>query len=232
MERMRINKYLSGAGYCSRRKADTLIEKGIVYINGYRAELGSVVDPGDEVRVNDDFVSIEGKQDIYLAFHKPEGVIVTADKEADNTVYDYLNGDERVIYIGRLDVNSCGLLLFTNNGDVANKLLRSEEEHEKEYVVRLNKPYTRRFLESMRDGVVIEGRITKPARIRKMNTKMFKLIITEGRNRQIRKMCEALGYEVTFLKRTRFGNVKLGDLGPGNSRMLTKTERRELLASL
>jgi 23S rRNA pseudouridine2604 synthase len=232
MEPMRINKFLSASGFCSRRKADKLIESGIVFINGHKAQLGSTVNEGDEVRAGQNLVTIEGKQDVYIAFNKPEGVIVTADKNADNTVYDYMDDAERVMYIGRLDVNSCGLLLFTNNGDVSNKLLRSEENHEKEYVVRLNRPYTRRFLESMRDGVVIDGRKTKQARVRKMNTKMFKIILTEGRNRQIRKMCEALGYDVTFLKRIRFANVKLGDLGPGNSRVLTKTERRELLAGL
>lgn len=229
MESMRINKFIAKSGFCSRRKADRLIEEGKVLINGTPAQLGDTVTEQDHVKIGSHVVTIEGKQDVFYAFNKPIGVISTLDPEAKDSLLDYLDMDERVFYIGRLDVASSGLMILTNNGDVANALTRSENEHEKEYVVSVNKPYTRAFIDAMRGGVEIDGALTKPAQLSKMGVKRFKLVITEGRNRQIRKMCEALGYEVTQLRRVRVGNVRLGTLGEGNMRQLTKKERRGLL---
>jgi 23S rRNA pseudouridine2604 synthase len=226
---MRINKYIAESGFCSRRKADEFIQAGKVIINGKKANLGDDVDASDKITINGTPITTEGKQDIYIAFNKPIGVISTLDEEADNSVLDYIDLNERVFYIGRLDVASHGLMLLTNNGDVADKIARSKNDHEKEYVVRINKPMTRSFIDAMRNGIEIEGQLTKPAKAKKLKDTVFQLIITEGRNRQIRKMCEALGYQVKDLRRTRVMNVRLRDLGAGNWRYLSKKERRELL---
>lgn len=229
---MRINKYIAESGYCSRRKADRLIEEGWVKINGKTAELGDNVAEGDKVSIDGEPISLEGKEDIFIAFNKPVGAISTADPEADNTVFDYIDLDERLFYVGRLDVASCGLMILTNNGDVANKISSPKFAHEKEYVVTVNKKMTRAFTDGMKKGVDLDGRKTAPARLKKLTDTKFKLVITEGKNRQIRRMCEKLGYEVKTLKRIRVMNVKLRDLGEGNWRYLSKNERRELLASL
>ena len=232
MEAIRINKFIAKSGFCSRRKADRLIEEGKVLINGKQAKLGDAVSSDDTVNIGDHVVTIEGKQDLYLMFNKPYGVISTFDENADNSLLDYIDGDERVFYIGRLDVESTGLMLFTNNGGVANKITDANENHEKEYVVTVDKKITRNFLDAMRKGVMFDDRKSKPAQAKKVSDTRFKLIITEGRNRQVRKMCEALGYHVKQLKRTRVMNVKLGTLGEGNWRELTKNERRGLLNAL
>lgn len=229
---MRINKYIAESGFCSRRKADELIQAEKVTINGKKAKLGDNAETADKVTVDGKLIAIEGKEDIFIAFNKPVGVISTLDTEADNSVLDYIDLEERVFYIGRLDVASHGLMLLTNNGDAADKIAKSKNDHEKEYTVRVNKPMTRSFLDAMRAGVEIDGQITKPARAKKIKKETFQLIITEGRNRQIRKMCEALGYEVKDLKRTRIMNIKMRDLGPGNWRHLSKKERRELLSQI
>ena len=229
---MRINKYLASSGFCSRRRADALIEDGLVTINGKTAQLGDKVNDGDKVTADGHVIDPSTVKDVYIAFNKPYGAICTADPEADNTVFDYIDIDERLLYVGRLDVESSGLLLLTNNGDVANKIAHGSGEHEKEYVVTADRKLTRSFIENMRKGVVIEGQKTKPARAKRISDTRFQLTLTEGRNRQIRKMCEALGYDVKKLRRTRVMNVELGDLGEGNWRPLTKTERRNLLAAL
>ncbi len=228
---MRLNKYIADSGFCSRRKADTLIEDGRVKIDNKPAEMGQQVEEGQKVFIDDELVRPRSG-DVFIAFHKPYGVICTADEDADNTVFDYIDSEERLIYVGRIDVESTGLLLLTNNGNIANKISSPEFQHEKEYVVTVNKEMTRKFLDAMKNGVLIDGRLTNPAPVKRMGDKKFKIILTEGRNRQIRRMCRKLGYEVATLKRIRVMNVKLGDLGPGNYRPLTKTERRELLSSL
>ncbi|MBU4315118.1 pseudouridine synthase [Patescibacteria group bacterium] len=228
---MRLNKYIADCGYCSRRKADELIQKGSVKINGRVASLGDQVNNKDKVSVNGQML-VERGEDIYIALNKPYGVICTMDPEADNTIYDYIKMHERMLYIGRLDVESSGLILLTNNGEVANKITRPSSNHEKEYVVTLNKEITRKFLDSMANGVIIDGTKTKPAKIKKLGDTKFDIVLTEGRNRQIRRMCAVLGYEVTSIRRVRIMNIKLGQLGEGNSRPLTKTERRELLSNL
>jgi len=225
---MRINKYIADSGFCSRRRADTLIKDGHVTINGKRAGLGDQVNKEDAVRVEGRIIEVT-ENDTFVAFNKPYGAISTADENADNTVFDYLPEKlGRLFYIGRLDVESSGLMILTNNGKVANEIAHGSHDHEKEYIVTLYKPYTRSFLDSMRRGVMLDGQETKPARAKKLSDTRFELTITEGRNRQIRKMCEALGYEVKKLKRVRIDNVKLGQLGEGNWRMLTKKERRSL----
>lgn len=229
---MRLNKYIAESGFCSRRKADQLIEEGRVTLNGHPAKLGDQASEDDVVKIDDKKISIEGKKDIYLAFNKPIGVISTLDPEADNSVLDYLDINERVFYVGRLDVNSSGLMLLTNNGDLANNITKSDQEHEKEYVVKVNKPLTRSAIDALRHGIKIMGQKTKPARVKKLTDTKFNIVLTEGRNKQIRRMCKALGLEVKFLKRIRIGNVKLGDLGEGNMRKLTKSERRDLQASV
>lgn len=228
---MRLNKYIAQAGYCSRRKADELIEKGAVKINGKVADLGDQVNNQDKVSVNGQTL-IERGEDIFIVLNKPFGAICTMDTDADNTIYDYIKSDERLLYAGRLDVESSGLVLLTNNGDVVNKITRPSANHEKEYVVTLDKEITRKFLDSMTNGVMLDGTKTKKAKVKKLTDTKFGIVLTEGRNRQIRRMCALLGYEATSLKRVRIMNIKLGQLGEGNSRPLTKTERRELLANL
>lgn len=228
---MRLNKYIADSGLCSRRKADELIDEGRVKINGKPTKVGQQVEDKDQVSVNGEILTPRG-QDVYLVFNKPFGVICTADPDADNTIYDYLPSGERLIYVGRLDVESSGLVLLTNNGEVANAITSPKFDHEKEYVVTVEKPITRSFLESLAKGVIIDDTKTKPARVRKMTDTKFGIVITEGRNRQIRRMCESLGYNVTSLKRVRVMNIKLGQLGPGNYRVLTKTERLELFGEL
>ncbi len=229
---MRINKFLASSGFCSRRKADTLIADGHVTINGNIAKLGDDVKDHDIVKVDEKQIILK-EQRIYLAFHKPVGVISTADPNADNTIFDYVDVPERVFYIGRLDVASSGLMILTDDGDLAQKVARPEFGHEKEYIVTVNEAYNRKFIDGMKSGVVLDdGTKTKPAHFKREGKRRFRLIITEGKNRQIRRMCEALGYEVTNLKRVRVMNVRLGDLGPGNWRQLTKKERRGLLESI
>ena len=229
---MRLNKYIAESGYCSRRKADGLIEEGRVTINNNKAKLGDQVAETDSVHINDELISIEGKKDVYIVFNKPIGVISTLDPNADNTVLDYIDIGERVFYVGRLDVASSGLMLLTNNGDVSNKITRSEDNHEKEYVVTVDKKMTRRFIDNMRNGIMILGQMTKPARAKKISDNRFNIVLTEGRNQQIRRMCKAQGYEVTKLRRVRIMNIKLGSLGEGNWRYVSKNERRELLAAI
>ena len=224
----RINKYLSEVGYCSRRAADQLIEEGRVKINGKLPELGTKVGENDIVTVDDQPVGKPKHDFVYLALNKPVGIVCTTDTVREkNNVVDFINYPERIFPIGRLDKPSEGLLLLTNDGDIVNKILRARNNHEKEYLVQVNKPITTDFLQKMSSGVPILDTITKPCEVTKVNRFKFKIILTQGLNRQIRRMCEHLGYEVVMLRRLRIMNIHL-DLPIGHWRHLTEQELSEL----
>ncbi|MCR5148481.1 MAG: pseudouridine synthase [Eubacterium sp.] len=226
-EAVRINKFLSEAGVLSRRKADEAVSSGEVLINGIPAELGSVVNPGDKVEYKGVPVSA-GKKDKIIILNKPLGLVCTA-KEADkDSIFRKIDFHERLIYVGRLDKDSQGLLLLTTDGDLANSIQKSRNNHEKEYVVRVDKDITEDFLKGMRGGVPILDTVTKKCKVVKQGNRSFRIIITQGLNRQIRRMCEYFGYRVVFLKRIRELNILLGDLKPGEYRELTKEEETEL----
>ena len=227
-EGIRLNKYIASSGICSRREADKLIESGKVSVNGVIADLGTRVKEGDSVEVDGKSVTPEDSM-IYIAFNKPLGVTCTTDRRDPSNIIDYINYSERIFPIGRLDKNSSGLILLTNNGDIVNLLLRSENGHEKEYEVTIDRPYDKDFVKNMSNGVPVLGRMTLPAEVIPVNAKKFRIILKQGMNRQIRRMCEYLGYKVTRLKRIRFMNVKLGDLETGKWRYLTAKEKQELL---
>ncbi|MFH1631818.1 MAG: pseudouridine synthase [bacterium] len=231
MKQTRINKYIADSGYCSRRKADELIKDGQVKINNCTAQLGDTVGPDDVVRVGQHIIDAR-EHDIFIAFNKPVGVISTFDKDADNSIPDYVDAGERIFNVGRLDVASSGLILLTNNGDIAEKITHPSGKHEKEYLVTVDNKMTRSFIDAMRGGVKIGDYTTEPAQVKKLSDTRFSIILTEGKNRQIRRMCETLGYEVKQLKRIRIMNIKLRDLGDGNWRYLSSKERRELISSL
>lgn len=226
---MRINKYLSEAGHCSRREADRLIAAGSVSINGKKAVLGDDVKEGDVVRAGGKLLSLAQKK-IYIAFHKPVGAITTTDARSKNTVMDALKRSSkrlppvRVFPIGRLDVASSGLLILTNDNDLANTMMRPEGKVEKEYDVAVDRDLTGEFLEKMSKGVRILGIVTRPAKVERTGPRTFLITLTEGKNRQIRRMCEALGCEVRRLRRVRVGDVRLGDLSDGEWRFLTEKE--------
>ncbi|ASB51000.1 23S rRNA pseudouridine synthase F [Alkalitalea saponilacus] len=228
MEPVRINKYLSETGFCSRRKADELIEAGRITINGKVPEKGTKVNPGDEVRVNGKLITDSGKKHVYIAFNKPIGIVCTTDtKREKNNIVDFIKHPQRIFPIGRLDKPSQGLILLTSDGDIVNKILRARNNHEKEYVVTVNKPITREFLRRMSEGVPILDTITRKCYVEQINSQSFKIILTQGLNRQIRRMCEYLGYNVTALKRVRIMNIQL-DLPVGKWRNLTTKELNEL----
>tara|TARA_B100000161_G_scaffold263790_1_gene235776 strand:- start:248 stop:970 length:723 start_codon:yes stop_codon:yes gene_type:complete len=225
----RINKYLSEVGYCSRRAADKLIKSGKVKINGKVPAIGSKVEEGDQVEVEGQRIKISTKQkNIYLAFNKPVGIVCTTDRtvEPDNVI-DFIKYPKRIFPIGRLDKPSEGLLFLTNDGDIVNKILRARNNHEKEYIVRVNRPINKDFIQSMSNGVEIIGSITKKCFVKQLGPQKFKIILTQGLNRQIRRMCETLGYRVLSLKRVRIMNIKL-DLPIGKYREFTKEELFEL----
>lgn len=225
----RINKYLAEAGVCSRRGADALVESKAVLINGNTAENGSRVYDGDEVTVNGKRIKGRDKK-VYLAFYKPAGIVCTADKQEENNLMDYIDYPVRVTYCGRLDKDSEGLLLLSNDGDFMQKLMRGANGHEREYLVRVDKPVTDDFLSGMEKGVFLPelNTTTKKCRIRKISDVTFTITITQGLNRQIRRMCRAFDYHVRFLKRVRIENVQLGDMDPGSYRELEKDELAEL----
>lgn len=230
-EKLRINKFLSKYGYCSRRVADELIKQNKVFINDHPATLGSIVNSSDKIHIkeNSKIKEIENKVDfVYIAFNKPLGITSTTYKKDKSNIIDFINYPKRIFPIGRLDKNSHGLILLTNNGDIVNKILRSENNHEKEYLVRVNKEITEEFLSKMRSGVRILNQVTKPCKIWKVNDFTFRIILTQGLNRQIRRMCEILDYKVSYLKRTRILNIKLGDLKVGKYRHLTNDELTKL----
>lgn len=222
----RINKFLSEVGYCSRREADKLIDQGRVTINGKVPEMGTKISAEDEVRVNGKLISAKAKKEpsVYLAFNKPVGIVCTTDSsvEKDNII-DFINYPKRIFPIGRLDKPSEGLIFLTNDGDIVNKILRARNNHEKEYVVSVNHPITPEFIKKMAYGVPILDTVTRKCEVEQLGKFEFRIVLTQGLNRQIRRMCEYLGYEVTALKRVRIMNVSL-DVPVGNWRDLTKEE--------
>ncbi len=227
-ELKRINKYLSEIGHCSRRAADKLIEEGRVTINGKVPEMGTKIAFNDEVHVDGNLVSTPTESHTYIAFNKPVGIVCTTDQEREkNNIIDYINHPKRIFPIGRLDKPSEGLIFLTSDGDIVNKILRASNDHQKEYLVRVRKPLTEDFLIKMGDGVPILGTVTKKCKVEKVNSFEFKITLTQGLNRQIRRMCEYLDYDVTYLKRIRIMNVFL-DMPVGEWRDLTKAELDEL----
>ena len=226
-ESVRLNKYLSEAGVCSRREADRLIESGKVTVDGVTAQMGMRVTAGQIVKVGKKTVS---KQDemIVLAVNKPKGIVCTEDQRERDSIVRFLNYPVRVTYAGRLDKDSRGLLLMTNNGDIINQMMRAANRHEKEYQVEVNKEITPEFLKKMASGVPILDTVTRPCRIRKTGERSFTIILTQGLNRQIRRMCEALGYKVTKLVRIRIMNVELGSLKSGAVRKIEGQELKKL----
>ena len=225
----RINKYLSEVGFCSRRAADILIEEGKVTINGEITEIGSKVEEGDQVEVEgQEIINPTKQKNIYLAFNKPIGIVCTTDRrvEPDNII-DFIKYPKRIFPIGRLDKPSEGLIFLTNDGDIVNKILRARNNHEKEYIVSVNRPINKDFIQSMSNGVEILDTITKNCFVKQLGQKKFKIILTQGLNRQIRRMCESLGYRVKSLKRVRIMNIKL-DVPTGKYREFTKEELIEL----
>jgi 23S rRNA pseudouridine2604 synthase len=225
---LRLNKYISETGLCSRREADARIEAGRVTINGSVATLGVQVAAGDVVCVDGRPVAGE-QQHVYLALNKPVGIISTTERHVAGNILDLVNYPERIFPIGRLDKDSEGLILLTNNGDIVNEILRSENEHEKEYVVTVDRPVTEIFLGGMASGVRILGTVTKPCKVKRIGAATFRIVLTQGLNRQIRRMCSFFGYKVLRLQRVRIINISLGDLRPGQWRHLEPAEVRGLL---
>ncbi len=225
----RINKYLSEVGYCSRREADRLILEGTVTINGKITDIGAKVEENDQVEVKGQRIEKSNTQkNIYLAFNKPVGIVCTTDRKVEpNNVIDFIKYPKRIFPIGRLDKLSEGLIFLTNDGDIVNKILRARNNHEKEYIVKVNRPINSDFIQSMRNGVEILDTITKNCFVKQLGPKKFKIILTQGLNRQIRRMCEALGYRVRSLKRVRIMNIKL-DVPTGEYREFRKEELLEL----
>ncbi len=225
----RINKYLSEVGYCSRREADRLILEGKVTINGKIPEIGTKVEESDQVEVKGQRIEKStGRGNIYLAFNKPVGIVCTTDREVEpNNVIDFIKYPKRIFPIGRLDKLSEGLIFLTNDGDIVNKILRARNNHEKEYIVIVNRQINRDFIKSMSNGVEILGTKTRNCCVRQLGPKKFKIILTQGLNRQIRRMCEALGYRVRSLKRVRIMNIRL-DVPTGEYRELSEEELYEL----
>lgn len=228
IKKTRINKYLSEVGYCSRRAADKLIDQGRVTINGEVPEMGTKISIGDEVRVNDILIMNPNEKHVYLAFNKPIGIVCTTDTQVEkDNIVDYIGYPKRIFPIGRLDKPSEGLIFLTNDGDIVNKILRARNHHEKEYIVTVNKFITPQFINQMEQGVPILDTVTRSCKVEKIDNYQFKIILTQGLNRQIRRMCEYLGFRVKTLKRIRIMNVKL-DIPIGKWRDLTTEELNEI----
>lgn len=223
----RINKFLSESGFCSRREADKLIAEGRVTINGVVPEMGTKVFETDEIRVDGKLIRENREKPIYLAFNKPVGIECTTNQSVRNNIVDYINYPERIFPIGRLDKASEGLIFMTNDGDIVNKILRARNNHEKEYIVTVDRPITDRFIQKMANGVPILDTVTRKCKVEQISKYIFKIVLTQGLNRQIRRMCEYLGYEVTALKRIRIINISL-DIPVGRYRDLTAAEIKEL----
>ncbi len=223
----RINKFLSESGFCSRREADKLIAEGRVTVNGRVPEMGTKIKYTDEVRVDGKLIRENKQTPIYLAFYKPVGIECTTNQSVRNNIVDYINYPERIFPIGRLDKASEGLIFLTNDGDIVNKILRARNNHEKEYVVTVDKPITDRFIQRMANGVPILDTVTRKCKVEQLSRFVFKIVLTQGLNRQIRRMCDYLGYEVTALKRIRIINITL-DLPVGRYRDLCPDEIEEL----
>ena len=231
MDKKRINKYLSEVGFCSRRKADDYISDGRVYINGKVAILGSKVNLEDEISVDGEIIQYNDKKKVYIAFNKPVGVECTGNHKVKDNIIDFINHKERLFTIGRIDKQSEGLILLTNDGDIVNNVLRAENKKEKEYIVTVNKKITTEFIDKMRRGVRIMGKMTRKCFVKKIHENRFKIILTQGMNRQIRRMCEVLGYRVTTLKRVRIMDIHL-DTKVGEYRDLNNEEVEQLFIKL
>jgi 23S rRNA pseudouridine2604 synthase len=225
---MRLNKFISETGVCSRREADAWIAAGRVTLNGQAAALGAQVGAGDEVRVDGRPVRTPSRH-VYLALNKPVGITCTTERQVRGNVVDFIGHRERIFPIGRLDKDSEGLILLTNNGDIVNEILRYENDHEKEYLVTVDRPLTRAFLDGMAAGVPVLGTVTRPCRTERMARNTFRIVLTQGLNRQIRRMCEHFGYTVRRLQRVRIVNVTLAGLAQGQWRDLTPDELAGLL---
>jgi 23S rRNA pseudouridine2604 synthase len=225
---MRLNKFIAETGVCSRREADKWIEAGRVTCNAEIATLGTQVSEADEVRVDGELLGAKKKQ-LYIALNKPVGIICTTEPDIENNIIEFIGHRERIFPVGRLDKDSEGLILLTNDGDIVNEILRSENNHEKEYLVTLDRAITDLSLDMLSKGVRIMGQMTKPSKVSRMGQNAFRIILTQGLNRQIRRMCSALGYKVQRLKRVRIMNVKLGNLETGKWRYLSDSELAGLL---
>lgn len=225
---VRINKYFSEIGYCSRREADKLVEQKQITVNGIIAEMGTKVSATDEIRLNGKLISGKENKLVYLAFNKPKGIVCTTDTIREkNNIIDFINYSERIFPIGRLDKDSQGLILLTNDGDIVNKILRARNNHEKEYFVTVKQPITKSFIQKMSNGVPILDTVTKKCFVEQIDKFSFKIILTQGLNRQIRRMCEYLGYRVVKLERYRIMNINL-DIPIGKWRNLTDKEMTQI----
>lgn len=225
---IRLNKYIRDSGFCSRREADRYIQAGSVRVNNKKADLGTMVRPGDQVYVNNHYIEPE-EQMIYLAFNKPMGITCTTDQSDPTNIIDYIRYPKRIFTVGRIDKDSEGLILLTNDGDIVNRILRVENEHSKEYVVTVNKRINDDFIEKMTSGVPIHNTVTLPAEVEQLSENSFSIVLIQGLNRQIRLMCEALGYEVVHLERVRVMNITTKGIGLGNYRELSSKEIEDLL---
>ncbi|MDE3271067.1 23S rRNA pseudouridine(2604) synthase RluF [Pseudoalteromonas sp. G4] len=230
-ELKRLNKFISETGICSRREADSLIADGKVVVNGSVAEMGLKVSDSDDIIVNGKPLKAKPKR-VYIAYNKPVGVTCTTEKKIKSNIVSAVNYKERIFPIGRLDRPSEGLIFLTNEGDIVNKILRAGNNHEKEYIVTVDKDIDQNFVKKMSSGIPILDTVTKPCKVKQLGKKRFNIILTQGLNRQIRRMCEYLGYEVTKLKRVRIMNVALNDLAVGNWRFLTEEEMMQINASI
>lgn len=224
----RLNKYMAERGVCSRRQADVLISEGKVLVNGVVATLGHPIGEEDEITVNGELISQARPKKVYIVFNKPVGIMTSVDPRAPDTIRTYLNLPNHIFSVGRLDVASSGLLILTNDGDLSEHITHPRYDHEKEYLVTVDRPILREDLREMAEGMMILGSMTKPAKVKKIGDQRFTIILTEGRNRQIRRMCEDLGYGITSLRRIRVMNIELGDLQPGETRPMTSRELFEL----
>ena len=227
-EQIRLNKFLSDAGYCSRREADRLVEQGVVKVNGKTAVMGQKVTINDSIMVKGKNISREDEQ-ILIALNKPVGIECTTDLNNPDNIVDFINFDKRIYPIGRLDKNSQGLILLTNDGSIVNNILKGSNYHEKEYVVTVDKPVTDDFIKKMSTGVRILDQVTRPCKVAKVKKHVFNIVLTQGLNRQIRRMCGELGYNVQKLKRIRIMNIELGNLPVGQYRKVTDSELKELM---
>jgi 23S rRNA pseudouridine2604 synthase len=228
---LRLNKFISESGKTSRRGADKWISEGRVTINGKVAQVGSKVEPGDEVCINGEPIRVS-KDYVYIALNKPVGITSTTERHIKGNIIDLVNHPLRIFHIGRLDKDSDGLILLTNDGDIVNEILRAENKHEKEYIVTVDKPITPEFLKRMAAGVEILDTKTLPCQVEQLSKYVFRIILTQGLNRQIRRMCNALGYDVQRLQRIRIMNIQLGNLPIGQWRDLTKKEKTQLFNDL
>lgn len=226
-ESIRLNKFISDSGYCSRREADKYIEQGSVFINGVRAKIGTQVGPRDTVVVNGHTVQRKVEEDeLYIALNKPKGITSTTEKGVEDNIVDYIGHPRRIFPIGRLDKDSQGLIFLTTNGDIVNKILRAGNQHQKEYIVTVDKPFTSDFVEKMAAGVPILGVVTKKCVVEQISPTVFRIILVQGLNRQIRRMCEYFGYNVTKLERTRIMNIELKGIPLGEWRELSDAEMK------